>query len=97
MGNKQRVISKDKSFDQIIEFQMAAKRLNKEADKEKAKEKKLTSKIITITKVLGLIYDMPTLTDEQKETYNKWLEARNNKDFEQADIYRNELIKENIL
>lgn len=57
----------------------------------------LTSKIITITKVLGLIYDMPTLTDNQKETYNKWQEARNNKDFEQADIYRNELINENIL
>ena len=36
---------------------------------------------------------MPTLTDNQKETYNKCLEARNNKDFEQADIYRNELIK----
>ena len=57
----------------------------------------LTSKILIITKILGLVYEMPTLSNKQKETYNNWIEARNNKDFEKADIYRNELIKENIL
>ena len=57
----------------------------------------LTNKILTITNVLGLVYDMPTLTEEQKETYNKWNEERNNKNFEKADYYRNILIKENIL
>lgn len=57
----------------------------------------ITNKIITISEVLGLIYDMPILTENQKEKYNKWNEARNNKDFEKADILRNELIKENII
>jgi len=57
----------------------------------------LTNKILTITEVLGLVYDMPTLSDKQKETYNKWNEARINKDFEKADEYRNILINEGIL
>lgn len=57
----------------------------------------LTSKILRITKVLGLSYPMIELTDEQKETYQKWIEERNNKNFEKADIYRNKLIKDNIL
>lgn len=57
----------------------------------------LTNAILTITDVLGLVYDMPKLTEEQIELFNKWDEARNNKDFEKADEYRNKLIEENIL
>jgi len=57
----------------------------------------LTNKILTITNILGLVYDMPILSEKQKETYNKWIEARNNKDYETADILREELTKENIL
>jgi len=57
----------------------------------------ITNKILTIAEVLGLVYDMPVLTEEQKEKYSEWNEARNNKDFEKADILRNELIKENII
>ena len=57
----------------------------------------LTNKILTITNVLGLVYNMPILTNEQKSTYNKWNQARNNKNFEKADEYRNILIKEDIL
>lgn len=57
----------------------------------------ITNKILTITNILGLVYDMPTLTEEHKETYNKWNEARTNKDFEKADEYRNILINEGIL
>lgn len=57
----------------------------------------LTSKIIKITKVLGLLYPMPKLTDNQKGTYHKWIEARNNKDFNTADTLRKQLIDDNIL
>lgn len=57
----------------------------------------LTNKILTITNVLGLVYNMPILTETQKETYNKWNETRINKDFEKADEYRNILINEGIL
>lgn len=57
----------------------------------------LTSKIIKITKVLGLLYPMPKLTDNQKGIYYKWIEARNNKDFNTADTLRKQLIDDNIL
>jgi len=57
----------------------------------------LTNKILTITDILGLVYDMPNLTEEQIDLFNKWDEARINKDFEKADEYRNILINEGIL
>ncbi len=54
-------------------------------------------KINLINYILGLVYEFPTLTDEDKETYNKWLEYRNNKDFENADKMRNILIERKII
>lgn len=57
----------------------------------------LTSKILTITNILGLTYNMPQLTEHQREIYNKWTEERAKKNYEKADYYRQELIKENIL
>ncbi len=57
----------------------------------------LTNKILTITNILGLSYSMPEFTEKQKETYNNWLKAREDKDFALADTLREELIKENIL
>lgn len=57
----------------------------------------LTNKILTITNILGLNYSMPEFTEKQKETYNNWLKAREDKDFALADTLREELIKENIL
>ena len=40
---------------------------------------------------------MPKLTDNQKGIYYKWIEARNNKDFNTADTLRKQLIDDNIL
>jgi len=57
----------------------------------------MTSKILVICNVLGLKYDMPKFTEEDIELYNNWIAARNDKDFEKADIYRNKLIEKNIL
>ena len=57
----------------------------------------LANKILTITNILGLSYSMPEFTEKQKETYNNWLKAREDKDFSLADTLREELIKENIL
>ena len=57
----------------------------------------LTNKILTITKILGLKYSMPELTDEQKETYNNWIKAREEKDYAKADNLREKLVQENIL
>lgn len=57
----------------------------------------LTNKILTITNILGLSYSMPEFTEKQKETYNNWIKAREDKDFALADTLREELVKENIL
>ena len=57
----------------------------------------LTNKILKITNILGLSYSMPEFTEKQKETYNNWIKAREDKDFALADTLREELIKENIL
>ena len=48
-------------------------------------------------KVLGIFIDKIELTNEDKEIYSKWNEAKANKDFDTADKYRNELIEKGIL
>ena len=73
------------------------KELNNEIRNNGEKVLNLTNRILTITNILGLVYNMPTLNEEQKSAYNKWIEARSNKDFEKADEYRNILINESIL
>ncbi len=57
----------------------------------------LYNKILVITNILGLVYNLPEITKEDIDNYNKWQEYRNLKDFENADIYRNKLIEKNII
>ena len=47
--------------------------------------------------MFGFEFNYNKLTDSDREIYASWQEARNNKDFEKADFYRNELIKRGIL
>ena len=54
-------------------------------------------KIMLINYVLGLEYEFITLNDEDKEIYNKWIEYRNNKDFENADKMRAQLVDRKII
>ena len=73
------------------------KNLNSEVRCKGDKVLLLTTKILTITKVLGLNYEMPEFSDEDIALYNNWNKARIDKDFEKADMYRNQLIEKNIL
>ena len=57
----------------------------------------LYNKILVITNILGLVYNLSEITKEDVENYNKWQEYRKEKDFENADIYRNKLIEKNII
>ena len=50
-----------------------------------------------ILEVFGITFEYHKLTFEDKEIYNLWQEARINKDFEKADIYRGKLIERGIL
>lgn len=54
-------------------------------------------KIMLVNYVLGLEYEFVTLSDEDKEIYNKWLEYRNEKDFENADKMRAQLVDKKII
>jgi cysteinyl-tRNA synthetase len=54
-------------------------------------------KIQLINTILGLKYDLPVLTEDDKNLYNEWLEARNNKDFETADKLRAQLMEKGII
>ena len=47
--------------------------------------------------ILGIFIDKVVLSDEDKDIYNKWNEAKANKDFESADKYRAVLTEKGIL
>lgn len=57
----------------------------------------LASKILVISDVLGLVYDLPVWDEEDKQNYKLWQQARSEKDFTKADYYRDILTKRNIL
>lgn len=57
----------------------------------------LASKILVITDILGLVYNVNDFSKEDIETYNKWNDAKKEKNFEVADKLRDELISKNIL
>ncbi len=62
--------------------------------------KTLASRYATLKKmlgVLGIFIDEVTLTDEDKEIYAKWNEAKKAKNFEEADKYRAQLMEKGIL
>lgn len=54
-------------------------------------------KINLVNYILGLEYDLKTLTAEEKDIYKNWMTARSEKNFELADTYREQLISLNIL
>lgn len=54
-------------------------------------------KINLVNYILGLEYDLKKLNEEEKDIYRNWLDARNNKNYELADSYREQLMKLNIL
>lgn len=73
------------------------KELNIEIRQKEENVLLLYNKILMITDILGLVYNLPEITKEDINNYNKWQEYRNLKDFENADIYRNKLIEKNII
>ena len=58
---------------------------------------KVASSILVISDVLGLTYNIDKWNDEDILLYREWLEARENKDFEKADLLRSKLSNKNLL
>lgn len=54
-------------------------------------------KLILVINILGLKYELPTITTEIKELYLNWLELREKKEFAEADKIREKLTALNIL
>jgi cysteinyl-tRNA synthetase len=50
-----------------------------------------------ILDVLGIDLFVKPMNDEELEIYSKWMEARLNKDFASADIYRSKLVELKIV
>lgn len=77
-----------------------SKAINSESMKKDADYQHLADLLYTftrITNILGLIFDIPSLTEEDKENYNLYNQARENKDYATSDIYRKKLLEKGIL
>ena len=57
-------------------------------EKDLTELQKYYNSLIMILKILGFEFAFKKLTKEDKDTFNKWNEARSKKDFETADKYR---------
>ena len=57
----------------------------------------LVNTFVKISDVLGLIYNIEELTDEDRENYLQYNKAREEKDYAKSDIYRNKLMEKGIL
>ena len=57
----------------------------------------LYDKINLIINILGIHYDLKTLSEDDKKTYQEWLKAKENKDYTKADELRKTLVNNNIL
>lgn len=53
--------------------------------------------VLKIYEVLGVNLNLNDYTEEDIKTYDKWQDARNNKDYKKADELRNELMEKAIL
>lgn len=57
----------------------------------------LRNSVVKMLEVLGIVVDKVDLSEEDKELFNKWNEAKANKDFTSADEYRNALTMKGLL
>lgn len=53
--------------------------------------------LIKMLEVMGIAYQQPLLTSEDKEVFIKWEKARQDKDFENADLYRQLLSEKGLI
>ncbi len=58
---------------------------------------KVANSIITMLDVLGIVYKPKQITLEDIEIYKKWQQAKLDKDFKQADLYRDHLSERGLI
>lgn len=57
----------------------------------------LYNTVLIYANVLGLRFELPRLSAKERSMYHEWLDARANKDYERADIIRDQLMERGIL
>jgi len=57
----------------------------------------LYNTVLEYASVLGLRFDLPRLSAKDRVLYSDWLDARDNKDYERADVLRSALMERGIL
>ena len=58
---------------------------------------KLSNSVISMLDILGITYSFIEVSDNDKKTYDKWNQAKAEKDFDQADIYRKQLSEKGLI
>ena len=58
---------------------------------------KLVNSVEKMLGVLGIVVERPVVTEEDREVFAKWNEAKAAKDFDQADVYRRALTEKGLL
>jgi len=58
---------------------------------------KMKNSLEKMLEILGVFIELHKITDEDIKLYNKWQEAKDNKDFASADKYREQLVELGIL
>lgn len=57
----------------------------------------IRNSLIKMLEVMGIAYQQPLLTSEDKEVFVKWEKARQEKDFQSADLYRQLLSEKGLI
>ena len=57
----------------------------------------LVNTLDKVLDILGIAFKAINVSDEDKENFRLWNEAKANKDFEKADVYRNRLIERGLM
>lgn len=83
----------------ITALQALTKLINIQVRQNKTSDEynQLLSAIRYMTSILGLKVELKAMTDEDRQIYRDWTQARKNKDFDQADILRDQLLERGIL
>ena len=95
--NINKIMDEDFNTPNLITYLLELLKELNMAIRSKGKIGSLYDKINLIINILGLHYDLKTLSADDKNIYQEWLEAKANKDYNKADELRENLVKKEIL
>ena len=91
------IMNEDFNTPNLLTYQSELlKRLNSEIRSE-VDFSNTFDKLNLINYILGLKYELPSLSEDDINLYNEWTLKRKNKEFDEADLLRQKLLDKNIL